>query len=97
LLLLEIDVGPAQRHHLAAAQTGLAAKQRYQRCFYRLMSGRIEQPFVLVEVEEPGGRSRHFQQPNRARHLRQFAPLDRLLQERVQHRQNVVHGLRRAV
>src|SRR4051794_26258588 len=51
LPLGQIDVGPLERHHLAAAEPGLAAQQDDEQR-RRFGTSRLHEPFELVEVVE---------------------------------------------
>lgn len=88
LPLVEIDVRPLQRHDLAASQPSLPAKEHGQ-VRLRFRSRRFDEPFVLVEIVEGGRTLRRAEQPNRARHPLDHAPLHRGLQDDAQPGQHV--------
>ncbi len=56
------------------------------------LSGR-DQPLVFLEIVKPSRPLGNGEQANRAWMLRDDVPLDGLLEQHVQHRERVVHGL----
>src|SRR5262245_4776325 len=76
----EIDVAPLERNDLAAPQPRLSAQEDDQkRTCVHLRT--CDQPFVLLEVVEAGGRLWDWQQANRARHPLDDVPFHSFLEE----------------
>jgi hypothetical protein len=90
----EVDVSPFECHDLARAQPGLASKKRDQVAAGVDRLRGLQQTLIVIEVVECRVGSRNPHQSDRTGHLVQHTPLDRLLQQHVEHAQDVVDRLR---